>query len=560
MLRKLLAMMGCCLPLAAFAETVGFRGHGNGVCEGSTSVPVGFSEQKGVRWKVSLPSIGHASPVCIDGKVLVVCDGGHELQTPTLLCYDADDGRELWRAPIDVIDTLPQHIRDEARRRRAQEWQRLAKWGEQCWRVRKAGNVKKLRGKADPEANAAGYPVALNNPPTAGLIGYRPTTRYGMRPQPADVANYEWLRKHQVWFYGAWWYHYTKVFPTPVTDGKRVWVKTSLDVAACYDLADGAQRWITQLEDDPGKWRREPDPQISSPVLVGDLLIVKRENTGPNSSFIDCDVIGLDAQRGRILWRTTIPRSKYPLSSLLVVTLDGEDHVTDTSGVIVRVKDGKMIKRLEDPFPGKSKRRGHRGLAGIATGAVVGDMLFLPVSDAGGGSRGDTGVRALKLSMGAGGLESEALWGGDYRGASNASIVVFGTKIYARSKSADAHKYAKTPLSELDCTTGKRTARARRDRGAKSIGLIATAGHLVSTGQVRPHRGKGHHGARFTIYAIPGLKKLGEGTLKLAQDGSEDDRWVSLWGGNRKWGNAHPYIYRNRLYIRSNEALYCIDR
>jgi len=543
---------------AVAGEAVGFRGHGNGVCRGSTTVPTGFSEEEGVRWKVSLPSIGHSSPIVVDGRVLVTCDGGHELQTPTLLCYDADSGGELWRAPIDVIETLPQALRDEARVRRAREWERLARWGEECWRIRQAGEVKELRGAVDPASNEAGYPVALNNPPTAGLIGYRPKKEYGMEPQAEHLDNYEWLRDHQVLFYDHWWYHYTKVFPTPVSDGERVWVQTSLDVAACYDLASGERRWIVRLVDDSDKWKEDPDAQVSSPVLIGDTLVVKRENTASNKSFVDCTAIGLDAASGAERWRTTIPASKYPLSSMVAFDLGGEAHVADTSGVVLHVADGKLVARLDDPVDQGGGKRDPGVLSGIATGAALDGRLYLPVSDAGGGARHDQGLRAFRLALADGGVTGELLWGEKLRGASSASIVAWEGRVYARAKPASAHRHARDPVSELDAAAGTITATADRVPGAKDIGLIAAEGVLVVTDMEKPRRGKGHHGAHFTILAIPGLEKLGEGHLALADDGSEDDRWIALWGGRRQWGNAHPFIYRDRLYVRSNESLYCI--
>jgi outer membrane protein assembly factor BamB len=76
----------------------GWRGaDGNGIADGR-DLPLEWSQTKNVRWSVKLPGWGTSSPVVYGDRVFVTSaveeGGGKSLLT---LCFDAKDGRELWR-------------------------------------------------------------------------------------------------------------------------------------------------------------------------------------------------------------------------------------------------------------------------------------------------------------------------------------------------------------------------------------------------------------------------------------------------------------------------------
>src|SRR5262249_29213100 len=71
--------------------------------------------------------------------------------------------------------------------------------------------------------------------------------------------------------------------PSPLSDGKHVWVWCGNGVAACYDL-DGKRRWITRIETNNLTYS-------SSPALADGVFAVYLGK-----------LIGLDAETGKVRW------------------------------------------------------------------------------------------------------------------------------------------------------------------------------------------------------------------------------------------------------------------
>ena len=62
-----------------------------------------WSESKNLAWKVDLPGPGSSSPIVVGDKVIVVCSIGKEPESRKVLCFNKNDGGELWSVdyPID---------------------------------------------------------------------------------------------------------------------------------------------------------------------------------------------------------------------------------------------------------------------------------------------------------------------------------------------------------------------------------------------------------------------------------------------------------------------------
>lgn len=82
------------------ADWPGWRGlQGTGVAAADQSPPLTWSESEHVKWKVAVPGRGHGSPTVVGNSVyLATAEVDQEIQS--VLCFDRQTGKELWRTPI----------------------------------------------------------------------------------------------------------------------------------------------------------------------------------------------------------------------------------------------------------------------------------------------------------------------------------------------------------------------------------------------------------------------------------------------------------------------------
>lgn len=77
-----------------------FKGRdGRGVSDES-SLPVEWSQEKGIRWKASLPSRGISGPVVANGRVYVTCSSGARDDRLHVLAFDVRTGAKLWHRQL----------------------------------------------------------------------------------------------------------------------------------------------------------------------------------------------------------------------------------------------------------------------------------------------------------------------------------------------------------------------------------------------------------------------------------------------------------------------------
>ena len=140
----------------------------------------------------------------------------------------------------------------------------------------------------------------------------------------------------------------TSVPPTPISDGKHVWVWCGNAVAACYDL-DGKRRWITRL----------PVKELSyssSPALADGTL-----------GGFQGKLIGLDASTGKVRWE----QRKINLNSgaILGARLAGVPVFVTSMGYVVRARDGHILYRDPDREGGRSS---------WAPPVILGEVAYFP--------------------------------------------------------------------------------------------------------------------------------------------------------------------------------------
>lgn len=113
--------------------------------------------------------------------------------------------------------------------------------------------------------------------------------------------------------------------PTPVSDGKHVYVFFATGTLVCYDFR-GYVQWARYVKPHPpSDWGYS-----ASPVLAGNRLIVHTDS-----------IIAFDCRTGRELWSVRANAKKW--GSLIGVRIGGQDAVVSSSGDVVAAKDGRRL-------------------------------------------------------------------------------------------------------------------------------------------------------------------------------------------------------------------------
>lgn len=324
---------------------VGWRQDGSGVVPDARP-PLAWDLRNGINqiWRKPL-SFGFSTP-------LVVGDAVFTLEEPhTLICFAAADGAERWRRELDLLD-----LRDEALRAEGVPL-RTSAAAARAELARIGGDAK---GERQQKLVAQGLSVEAAK---AKLDGLNQVVN-AYQKFLSDRCNEPKL---------GWRGDIGNTYPTPVSDGTHIWVKTLLGALACVDLA-GNVRWMVDhasVAKDVGS--------LSSPLLVdGKILVfgppkvVKSEKSTAKKGkddAVDEDVpppapsgprsgsnqlCAFDSKTGAVVWTTrlwsyssaywtesSVPGTPIPLR--LSNGTDTMDVVVTASGAVVRVADGKQL-------------------------------------------------------------------------------------------------------------------------------------------------------------------------------------------------------------------------
>ena len=289
-------------PVAA-QSPIGFRTDGTGRYP-TAEPPLAWAPDKNVVWKTKLPP-SNAIPVILGDKVFTCAE------PCVLLCLNKADGTVVWRHESffkEVEPTADEKARIETERRRDGEL------------TRKQSALEKELGalrKSLKDANASRAEADEKTKP----LQTRVDEVRGRRKALTTLIRYTEPGK------GADGYHPTGGYssPTPVTDGKHVYVLYGNGLAAAYDL-DGKRRWLKLVEHPTAAYGHG-----ASPVLVGDRLLVHFS-----------DLVALDTTDGREVWRAKIPPSH---GTSMVARIGDVDVLIHPTGVAVRAADGVILAR-----------------------------------------------------------------------------------------------------------------------------------------------------------------------------------------------------------------------
>jgi hypothetical protein len=288
----------------AFAQTpIGFRTDGTGRYP-DAQPPLAWGPNKNVVWKIKLTQ-SNAIPVIVGDKLLTCTD------PCVLLCVNKVDGKILWQhesffKEVPITDQEKAVIEVE----RKQDDALAAR--QATLEKETAGLRKQVKDGSAPKEEAETRIKALQRH-VEELRGQR--------------WNLRTLYRYKEPGKGAGVYHPTGGYssPTPVTDGRDVYVLFGNGLAACYDL-DGNRRWLKLIEHPTAAFGHG-----ASPVLVKDKLLVHFE-----------DLVALDVRDGSEVWRRKISPSHGTAMHARVGDVDVTVH---PQGLAVRVSDGVVVAK-----------------------------------------------------------------------------------------------------------------------------------------------------------------------------------------------------------------------
>jgi outer membrane protein assembly factor BamB len=168
--------------------------------------------------------------------------------------------------------------------------------------------------------------------------------------------------------------------PTPASDGRRIFVFYSSNDLACFDL-DGNLQWYRGLGYEYSHARNDSG-MGSSPLVIGDTVIVQMENQGESLAT------GLDAQTGETRWTQNREHTATWTSPL---RLPGKTPADDA----VLLQSRSRLTALE-PHSGRKLWDYEGDCHTMATG-TVGDGCIYLAADGLCALRSDPAGRGVKL-------------------------------------------------------------------------------------------------------------------------------------------------------------------
>ena len=308
--------------------------------------------------------------------------------------------------------------------------------------------------------------------------------------------------------------------PSPVTDGRHVWVYFKSGELACLELADGAVVWRTNLQERFGEDTLWWDIG-TSPVLTARAVVVAVMQTGPSY------VAAFDRATGELLWKQerdlgapeeaaqsyTTPAvaagdaARGEPAELVFVL--GADHVTAHDAAT-----GKEVWRLGGLNP-----QGDTFFRSIASPVVAGDLVIAPYA------RGGT-LTAIRRGGTGDVTATHVAWVRKDLGSDVPTPAVRDGRLFVCTD--------KGRVACLDVATGatRWEGELPKNRHAYSASPVLVDGRLVVTRE---------DGRATTLAAGEAFEVVGEGTVE-------------------EMTVATPVFVDGRILLRTHDALWCLGR
>jgi outer membrane protein assembly factor BamB len=401
----LAALLSAATSPARAGMPIGWRTDGTGSYP-KAQPPLEWSATKNVVWCTSMPGYGVSQPVLL-GQRVFICS-----EPATVLCLDREDGKILWQKTSSYSEL---EIAPDVRERLQGELAETAELNKKQSAIQKELDalyrslVKEKAPKEEIETKLKPFRTRINELQKEKLK----RTLAVLYTQPGT---------HPTAGYSA---------PTPVTDGKEVFVAFGNGLMACYDV-EGNRKWLKLIEHSNASYAHS-----NSPILVAGKLLIHFT-----------DLVALDPKTGNEVWRL-----KYPTShgTPLATRIGDADVVLTPKGALVRAEDGKLL----------ADRLGSCG----ANSPVLHDRTVYYVHG---------GVNAVRLPDAVTEpLKPQTLWKGKVTGGGYwfSSPVVHEGLLYAASDQG--------VLSVLDAATGKLVYEERLNLRGSTYPSISLAGNRV---------------------------------------------------------------------------------
>ena len=566
------------------------------------SLPGAPGSRKNIVWRATLPHWGQNTPIVAGTRVFVLCEEGWKSDAPLLVCLDVKDGKILWQQPVDHLDAWPADKAKTAKEIRAKHlkyWREAMTWWNRLFWNNDA-NTFSTRPAAEfdalaAQAKQAGYDWGQGERKTVdgkdvvqarrGVSGGH-RGRYFWNIGTAEMKQtYEACAKNRYHWYPGWTSegpYFGSCMGSVVSDGNRVYA-----VTACFDL-DGKRLWVADLEGKqligyPASASRIHN-HMASPVLAAGKLIYYHRDA--------VEFIALDAQTGRLAWRTPGPIKTgtkpqfhqvagtavgysgghmVPGGTPVVMVLNGTPVVVSGHGMVCRIADGKFLGQVGFPAHlvqkgGASDDDGAKPAEATAQGLVTagsytswvakGDLLYAVALGR---------LIAVRLGLKGEALTQDLRWNITDVDGRNPNPVIQGQSLFVFQGKKGAS------VKALDAATGKILASGPGTAGYttnlgftrdlaiwKASDQSGGAQDVAFQGTPATHLGRGL--VTFAIVGLPDLKPKGTGYLWPESPAGEiAERHIAALGTARlAKSNAGLACWGNRIFIRDNDYLWCI--
>ncbi|MFN3242669.1 MAG: PQQ-binding-like beta-propeller repeat protein [Planctomycetota bacterium] len=398
-MRNLLVLAACAAPLAAQAVWPEFRGPKRDGVVAAADVPLTWSEQQNVRWKVAIPGEGWSSPVVCDGRIWLTTatDGGRKMH---VVAVDADSGEIVHRRVVFEVEkagkknALNSHASPSPVVEPGRVYVHFGTYGTACidtetfdevWQRRDincdhmegpgsspvlvddllafhvdGGDVQfvialdKRTGetvwKTERSIDLASMQKDLRKAYCTPIVTELDGTRVLLSPGAHAAMAYDLETGKELWRVR---YKGFSLASRPLTDGVRVYIPTgfmraqlyAVELAGSGDVTDEKVAWT---------WRRNV-PKMPSPLLVGDRIFMVDDG-----GYATC----LDARTGEPVWRHRLG-GEHSGSPLCV---GDRIYFFDREGRTVVLAKADEYRELAE---------NHLESGFMASPAVVGDALVL---------------------------------------------------------------------------------------------------------------------------------------------------------------------------------------